>query len=218
MQQRTIIIGGIVLLILIVGVVWYVGREPFDPQRLTVPGAPEQVVNEEQFLEFTYYGGWEGYTLLESAPNTAFGDPLLAKAYTIVDTERYDENDRSTEGIGNQIPAISILVFNEPERATTTQATSTGTTTDTEAPEPTLREWAEAHSGFTAYGLRAGEPEDTDVDGARAIRYRAEGPFPSEVYVVDYRDKYYVLIGQYENEDDMIRTAFQKLLSQIFFL
>ena len=46
----------------------------------------------------------------------------------------------------------------------------------------------------------------------------SDGPFPSETYVVNYRGKYYIFIGQYTDEESEIRTAFRKLISQVYFL
>ncbi|MEX0918014.1 MAG: hypothetical protein WDZ93_02570 [Candidatus Paceibacterota bacterium] len=217
MTQNTnrIVISIIVLLIVAAGVVWYAWDRTDDPQRYEIPGVPQQVTGEAQNLEFTYYAGMEGYTLLESPEGAALGDPALVKAYTLVDSVRYDAAE-GVAAVGSQMPAITILVFDEPEAATTTEP-ATGTTTE-EAPKPTLREWAEARSGYTAYGLRIGEPEDARVDNVAAIRFTANGPFTSETYVLEYRGKHYVIIGQYEDEESEIRAAFKKLLTQIYFL
>lgn len=230
-MSRSIIIGIGIIALAIVGLVWYsLTTGPAGQNGGDLPGEPETVTNEEQNLEFTYQSGDEGFTLLESAAGTTFGDPQLVKAYTLVETQAYNENNESTEGLGNEIPTISVLVFDkvdEPEATTTADVTvttdkgPTTTATATAAVDEggqTLREWAAAHSGFTAYGLRAGEPEDTSLDGADAIRYMADGPFQSEVYVVDYRNKYYVIIGQYADEDSDIRRAFNTLIGDIFFL
>lgn len=222
-SRNNLIVGGIIVILLIVGVVWYMGYRDDADVRYEVPGEEQQVTNEAQNVEFTYYGGPEGYTLLESPENAELGDPQLVKAYTLVDTDRYNENNQSTEGIGQRIPAITIMVFNE---ATSTEATSTATTTatngtttaETESDEPTLEEWAEAHSGFTAYGLRTGEPEEVRVDNISAIHFTSEGPFRSETYIVEHRGKYYVFIGQYENDEDEVRKAFERLMTEVYFL
>ena len=215
-STRNIVIGIIVLLLAGVVAWYYFGRTPDSPAYFEIPGEPQQVSNPPQRLEFTYYGGPDGYTLLESLEDTNFGDPNLVKAYTLVETDRYMET-QSTEGIGDRIPAITMLVFEKPDTATTTSA-ATGTASTTEAVGPTLREWAEEHSGFTAYGLRTGEAEDTRLDNVSAIRFTAQGPFMSETYVVESRGKYYVLVGQDENEDSEIRRAFEKLLTPFYFL
>ena len=216
-KNRNIIIGIVVLVLVGGAMVWYAWNKTDDPAHYEIPGAPQEVVNTPQRLEFTYYGGLEGYTLLESTEDTNLGDPLLVKAYTIVDTERYMETE-TTEGIGDRIPAITILVF---DAATSTEATSTATgtatSTDTE-PKTLLRDFAESHSGYTAYGLRTGDAEDVRLDNIGAIRFTSTGPFASETYVVEHRNKYYVIIGQYESEESEERRAFQKLLTQIYFL
>ena len=177
-------------------------------------------MNEEQRIEFTYYGSFDGYTLLESPDGAFLGDPLLLKAYTLVDADQYAAND---ESVGSNIPSINIIIFDEEpevEEATSTTAvgTSTSTTTEEATAEQSLTEWAAAHSGFTAYNARTSEPEEVRVDGVPAIRYMSDGPFPSETYVVNYRGKYYIFIGQYTDEESEIRTAFRKLISQVYFL
>jgi hypothetical protein len=213
-NNRTIIIGLAVVVLAIAGVAWYAWHKTDDAAHLDIPGEPERVTNEPQSLEFTYYGGPDGYTLLESWEDTDLGDPNLVKAYTIVKTADYTANGGTPTGVGNKIPAITILVFNE---ASSTVATTTGSSTEP-VPGPTLREWAEAHRGFTAYGLKTGDAVDARVDNVGAISYTSEGPFASETYVVKYRNKYYVIIGQYQTLESDIRKAFEKLLTQIYFL
>lgn len=224
MENRNLIIGGLLAFLVLIGGVWYFGFR--DGGELTVPGDPREVVNEEQDIEFTYYGGWEGYTLLSSEGSASAVDPLLVQAYTLVDTQAYDANGRTTEGFGTQTPIISVLIFDEPAEATSTASTSlpqatgttTGTSTDAEPEEPTLAEWAEAHSGFTAYGLREGESEEAEIDGITGIRFTSSGPFQSETYIIEHRGKYYVFLGQYSDEHPDLRTAFEKLLTDVFFL
>jgi hypothetical protein len=211
-NNRTIIIGLVLVVLAIAVVAWYAWDRTDDPAHYEIPGSPERVTNTPQNLEFTYYGGDNGYTLLESWEDTDFGDPELVKAYTIVKTADYAANGGTPAGVGNQVPAITILVFDEA----TSTATTTGTST--EPAGPTLREWAESKSGFTAYGLKTGEPEDVRIDNVTAIRYTSEGPFPSETYVLNHRNKYYVIIGQYPSADSDIRKAFEKLLTQVYFL
>lgn len=218
MENRNLIIGTVIAVLLVAGGIWYFGYRDDGDARLTIAGEPQQVENIPQLLEFTYYGGPEGYTLLESFEDVDLGDPLLQKAYTIVDTDAYVANGESTAGIGERIPAITILVFNAAEEATTTAAATTSTTTAEVSDEQLLLEWAEEHSGYTAYGLRKGEVEQVSVDNIDGLRFAAEGALLSETYVLEHRGKYYVIIGQYQDESDDIRKAFQKLLTEVYFL
>lgn len=217
MENKNIIIGGIVLVLLVVGAVWYFGSDDTaGPTTSPIAGEAEQVVNEQQNVEFTYYGGPEGYTLLESPAGANLGSAELVKAYTLVNTVAYNENNQSTQGVGQNIPAISVLIFNQPTSTPAAESAS-GTSTGA-ATEPTLAEWAAAHSGFTAYGIRNGEPEEVRIDNISAIHYTSDGPFPSETYVLKHRGKYYVFIGQYEADGDDIRKAFQQLMQEVYFL
>lgn len=218
MENRNLIIGTIIAVLLVAGGIWYFGYRDGGDARLTIAGEPQRVENVAQRLEFTYYGGPEGYTLLESFEDVDLGDPQLQKAYTIVDTDAYVANDESTAGIGDRIPAITILVFDEEEQATTTAA-GTSTATSTPSGAQALVDWAEEHSGYTAYGLRRGELEEVRIDNVGGIRFSgsADGML-SETYVLEHRGKYYVIIGQYQDESDDIRAAFQKLLTEIYFL
>lgn len=222
-NNRNLIISALIIIVLIVGAVWYVSNRDVDPTQLEVPGVAQEVVNEELDIEFTYYGSFEGYTLLESPDGANLGDPLLLKAYTLVDADQYADSEGA---VGSDLPSISVIIFAEEDEATSTAAvtpagTSTGTTTEdqTEEEEVSLSEWAAAHGGFTAYGSRTGEPEEVTVDGVSAIRYTSDGgTFTSETYVLNHRGKYYIFIGQYTDEESEIRTAFRKFMSQVYFL
>ena len=161
-SNRNLIISAVIILLLIAAAVWYVTSREVDPTQLEVPGVAQQVVNEEQRIEITYYGSFDGYTLLESPDGAALGNPLLLKAYTLVDADQYAAND---EAVGSELPTINLIIFDEePEveaTSTATVATSTATTTEEEVTvEQSLTEWAAAHSGFTAYNARTEEPEE----------------------------------------------------------
>lgn len=223
MNKNIIIV--IVGAVLLVGAGWYLlvrdkgesyqqtAEERHNPH--AIPGQREIFYNPEIDLRFTYFGGPDGYTLIESVPGQ-FEDKDILKTLVLVRTARYIEQQHGQLSEG--IPAISVVVYEKPEELAPAADGATGTPEEPDLTnEQELRAWAETHASVTGIDRALIGPEMREVDGIPALYFRGDGLYASEVYILERRGRHYVLSGQFIEEGDDISQAYAAFLESVTF-
>ncbi len=199
MQKNSIIVA--VVLVVLVGGFYIFNSDRLNEKEVDeapivdviVPTAP--YVSETYGFQFNYPVGADGYLLAE--PIVASPAEGAAKTILLVhadDVELYTNPPIGGEGP----PAISIYVFNNINK---------------QRPQA----WAEAQLAYSNLGLALSEIEETTVDGALAIRYRADGLYPSNTTVITNGSWVYVVSGSYRDETAPTYRDYDTLLSSITF-
>ena len=208
-NQKNIFIGlGILVAIAVLGAIYFFFGPPAN-DRMVVTNVIENIKNEDLRFSFSYESGETALSSMET-PNQ-IEDKDLLKMYVLMQSEALDEfnKNKATGSATEAPPAISVLVFN---RATTTE-TSNATSTSIDR----IKQWAEDNSKFTSINLVQGNVEETKIDGASAIHYKADGLYKQDVYVVRYGKKMYLFVGQSLEDGDYMQTAFSKLMETVIF-
>lgn len=206
MKKITIIVLS-VLLIISVGALLYVKIiKPTLEEEAVSAVTPITISKPDLHLSFTYPSGEDAYTLVEPPipPSTSDG---LKKVFFIMDKSEYQEFSSSTEP-REAPPTVSIFVFKEIDSAENTERPDRMTR---------LRAFAEQGQKYTSYSLKTTEPEEIELDGVGALHYRATGLYEQDVYIVGYKEKIYLFIGQYMAETDGIFTMFKEMLPTVAF-
>ena len=186
----------------------------FGPQadnRTVAVNVIEKIENKDLNFSFSYESGETALSSMETLMDQS-GDSSLLKMYVLMESKSLDEfNKAKEEGEGREAPpSISVLVFDKASSSESQIATSS-TSFDK------IKQWAENNSRFTSINLAQGTVEETKVDGASAIHYKADGLYPQDVYVVKYGKKMYLFVGQYLEEGDYMQTSYKKLMETVLF-
>ena len=56
-----------------------------------------------------------------------------------------------------------------------------------------------------------------EIDGIKALHYQADGLYQQDVYLVSYKDRVYMFVGQYNDMTEVTYTSFQELIKSISF-
>ncbi len=183
---------------------------PWLQDRTVVTVVQETISRGELGIEFSFPSGEGAYSYIEPVLGTSTeGGPI--GAFVMIKSDAYTDY-LNAPASGEAPPAMSIFVFAESETATV----NTGTTSPDRLTK--IRTWAEANSGRTLYNLAMSTPEEVRIDGAKALHYKADGLYPNDVYVTFYKNKYYLIVGQYDGESDPQYTAFKDLVNSILFI
>jgi hypothetical protein len=207
------IIGLVVIGLIILGIFYYTATI-FTP-RAEAPEvsqvAPTETVKREQIgLSFAYPTGDTGFTLIE--PPAATSSALLA-SFMLFPTVPYRGLKEKTEP--GEVPAgIHIFVFSTPKTAKTeTEAT----TTATEDRMTRLLKWANDNNSITSVTKAKTSPATVTLDGLKTLQYQADGLYQQDIYLTSYKNRVYMLVGQYTDMNDYTYTAFQELLKTVAF-
>ncbi|MEY3784391.1 MAG: hypothetical protein RLZZ230_713 [Candidatus Parcubacteria bacterium] len=205
-MKKIYIISGIILLIGVGFLVYSKVINPYLDSRTVTAVVPTTIENTDMDFAFTYPSGEEGYTVIEPPIATTSTDGIK-KIYLILNTAEYITFQTADAG-GEAPPLISIFVIDLPEVAD-----------DIEAPDKitVLRTWAEQNPQLSSYSFRTSEPEEIEIDGVKALRYRTDGSYKQEVYLASHKGRVYVLTGQYQDEPDSIRAIFTNLIASLTF-
>lgn len=219
-QKNVAILIGLVSIVAVGGLVWVSldrSSGELTPTEVeakknpySIPGFPELVAREDLGLQFKYYGGPDGYSLIESLPGQ-FADADLLQTFILVRTGRYIEMQSGV--LDETPPAMSVMVFQKPEEP----APAEGAPEDTRSAEQVLKDWASSKATLTNIDRAQGEPTMTSIDNIDALTYRADGLYPSDVFIVKRKKNYYVFSGQFTEAEDDIDQAFSALMESVRF-
>ena len=101
---------------------------------------------------------------------------------------------------------MNIFIFALDEKATTTEDVSRITE---------LQNWASDNSIVTAIKLAKKTPDVVDLDGVKALHYQADGLYQQDIYLLSYKARVYMFVGQYDKDMDYTYTAFQSLMKTV---
>jgi hypothetical protein len=150
--------------------------------------------DSELGIEFKYRLGPDGYVLEEMMP---FGEnDGFIKTLILFRTE---DKLRGMPVNGEGPPVMAIHIFNNLKKQSPLS-------------------WAESNIQYSNINLKIGEVLEASVDGARAIRYMADGLYASENTVVTHGDSAYVITGQFLDQNSAIRRDFEPLLDSVHFI
>lgn len=202
MNKKTFLILGIIIVILalLVGYQLFMSRKATDAGGQTT----QQAVHSKDFgISFTYPMGNDGFTLIE--PNG--GDKGMLKAYLMLPTTEYDSYKN---GDDSDAPAgMNVFVFALQD------ATATSSETDTRISE--LQNWAADNNTLTQFKQAKNTPDVVELDGIKGLHYQAQGLYQQDVYLVSYKSRVYMMVGQYDKQTDHTYTAFQDLIKTVSF-
>jgi hypothetical protein len=161
------------------------------------PSAPEPDLaaysSAELGLEFRYRTGPDGYVVDERIPAD------LGELTRVIILRRAEDAVAEPPVGGEGAPTITVSVFSN-ERKQFPLA------------------WAESHLGYSNLNLKTGGVAESVVGGAKAIRYPADGLYPSENAVVAHGDSVYVFTGQYLDRGSDLARDFAPLLGSVRFI
>ena len=212
MNKRNIVLIGL-LVLLVAGF----GAYRLYEAKYAAPGvlvAGETVKNSDLDLEFKYPGGDDGFVLLEP-DGTQQG---ILKSYLMLPKAEY-ESYKVVEGPSEAPAGMNIFIFTleDKDEASSTKTETTATSTPRESRITELQNWATDNSGFTSINLAKNTPEVVEIDGIKALHYQADGLYQQDVYLVSYKDRVYMFVGQYNEMTDVTYTSFQELIKSISF-
>jgi len=210
MNKNTKLIIGVLITLSILLVTFLVVR-PMLQDRTVATVANETIERPELDLAFTFPSGEDAYTYIE--PLKMEGNDKPIGAFIMMESKAY-EIMQEPNFVGETPPSMSIFVYAEADEASSTGASSS----DSIDRVTKLRNWAEANSGVTAYNLALTTPLETEIDGAKALYYKSDGLYGQEVYIAFHRNKYYLIVGQHDGEENPQYRAFQELIRSITFM
>lgn len=143
---------------------------------------------------FTYPKGPSGYVLV-SDTETTHAD--FVSGVILFDRAEYEEFLRATDAREGP-PAMHVRVYEN--------------TQNLDAPV-----WTDRNQNESNVHLAFGEPEETTLAGANAVRYTADGLFPTDTYVVASHGYIFVLMGSYFDRESALYKDFQDLVRSFTF-
>ncbi len=208
-HKKTIIIG--ICAVIGLALLYQFVISPYVARHFVPSKVDEVVMREDLGFLFKYPGGEEGYSFVQPPLTDEMKGTGLLAAFIMMDAAEY-EAYQGKETAGEAPRSMSVFVLadakNEGEGATGTPEVDRLTK---------IKTWAEAHPTFTSYNVKQGEPESVSLDSATAIRYKADGLYPQEVYVAFYKKKYYIFVGQYDGDSDPMKKDFESLVQSVLF-
>lgn len=170
-----------------------------------VPTTTEKVHNEAVGLGFSYQAGEAGLALFEP--------PLsgnLLSAYLLMPQSDF-EDYQAADTEGREAPAsIGVFVY-ALDAATTTES---GERLDRIT---RLQNWAMDNSTLTSFNQAKNTPDIVEIDGAKALHYQADGLYQQDIYLVSYKNRVYMFVGQYNDVKDMTYTSFAPFMETVAF-
>lgn len=189
-MKKIFILGAVVL----VAVGAYV---LFGGQKTT--GGFVKYSSAELGLVFSYPSGPTGYILEEKAP-TSESDKELVRTLILWQVEDKKNIDAGNIPVGGEGPAtMSILVFKNPQKQS-----------------PSI--WAAENALYSNINLRTSDPVEDVIGGVSAIRYIADGLYPSENFIVAHGENIYVFTGQYQSPESPLKRDFLPIVASVAFI
>lgn len=159
------------------------------------------ITSPEVGLTFTYPSGQDALALIEPPIDDA--QSPVSEVYILMQNDEY--NKYTNENGGTPPPTISVFVLPYIEPA------------DVEGLSRTERlvKWATLNPAFSSYGVATSEPEETEIDGSRAIKYQTKSVYNQTVYLTMYDKNIYIFTGQYREENDILRELFTGVIDSV---
>lgn len=203
MKKHTLYIIVALILIGIAGLAYY----QFVRNAADLSDIPkEKVTNDTVGLSFSYPPSENGFSLVEPP----VGDIGLLAAYVLIPSKEYDDYKASTET--REAPAsISILVY------ALDSATSTASSGERIDRVTRLQNWAIDNDILTSFTKAKATPDIIELDGTKALHYQADGLYQQDIYLVSYKNRAYMFVGQYDAPSDITKTAFDELIGTVTF-
>jgi hypothetical protein len=208
-RTKTTILVALAIVLIVGGYFAYTQfRGPVIPAQTA-----ETVQRTDLNLAFTYTGGEEGYAFVEPPLTDEMKAGGIEAVFLMMDADDYASYRALPPG-GESPKSMSVFVVKEGEESTTT---ATGTSTPRIDRKTKLRTWAEQNAPLTSFNLAQGTVEDVEVDGATAIKYSADGLYPQSIYIVYFKDRYYLFVGQHNGEEDPMKRDFETMVQSVLF-
>lgn len=155
--------------------------------------------NPEVGLEFSYPSGPKGYILEEKTPVNDSNKNFI-RSLTLFQAEDKTRIDQKKIPVGGEGPAtINVLVFKNSKKQLPTA-------------------WAVENALYSSMNLRTEDPVEDVVGGASAIRYIADGLYPSDNFIVAHGENMYVFTGQYQSPEAPLRRDFVPIVASVRFI
>jgi hypothetical protein len=209
-KQTKLITLGIVAIVVIVGLVFL---RTYLRDRTVSTVVNETIDRPALNFAFTFPSGEAAYTFIEP-PLGAYGSTTaLDAAFILIKTDVYTEFQQIP---GGETPkSITLFVFEEPAEATTTAATATDTPRVDRMTR--LKNWAQDNASITSIDRAQGTLEELEVDGVKLLHYQTDGLYQQEHYVAFHKNRYYVILGQFDGQDDPERAVLESIVRSISF-
>ena len=207
-KQTKLIILGIVAIVIIVGLVFL---RTYLRDRTVSTVVNETIERPALNFAFTFPSGEAAYTFIEPPLGVYGSTTALDAAFILIKTDVYTEFQQVS---GGETPkSITLFVFEEPVGATTTTATDTPRLDRMTR----LKNWAEENNTVTAIGQAQSAPEELEVDGVKLLRYQTDGLYNQVHYIAFHKNKYYLIVGQFDGQDDPERAVLESIVRSISF-
>tara|TARA_B100000508_G_scaffold105538_1_gene83719 strand:- start:6424 stop:7023 length:600 start_codon:yes stop_codon:yes gene_type:complete len=198
-MKKSYILFGIVIVAFVAAAYVLVIKPNFE-DRTVATVATMTIDRPDLDLAFTYPSGESAYTLIEP-PLEQPG--FIQGVFLLMPTPEYIDYQN---GKGSPPTSVSVFVLEQPSDDNKEGGRIAR-----------LQRWAESNSQFSSFAAISSEPEVVELDGVKALRYNTSGVYDQEVYLVQYSGRIYVFTGQYENEEDAIRSMFTEFMSKVSF-
>ena len=80
-----------------------------------------------------------------------------------------------------------------------------------------LQNWAIDNDILTSFTKAKATPDIIELDGTKALHYQADGLYQQDIYLVSYKNRAYMFVGQYDAPSDITKTAFDELIGTVTF-
>ncbi len=207
-KNTKLIIGAVVILGIALIAIFFV--RPMLQNRTVSTVVNEKIERPELNIAFTFPSGEDAYTYIE--PMKVEGENKPVGAFIMMESKAY-EVMQDPSFVGETPPSMSIFVFDEVEATSTVSSSTESIDRMTK-----LRNWAMENTSLTSYNLALSAPEEVEIDGVKALHYKADGVYLQDVYVAFYSNKFYLIVGQHNGEEDSQHGVFQELIRSVTFL
>lgn len=154
-----------------------------------------QVLDTTFGYEFSYRKGPDGYITLEDNESI---HPDFVTGVRLFNSTEYNELISSND-VREGLPAMRLRMYENPKKLFASV-------------------WVEENQSEVNYQLKQGEESEAVVGGANAVHYKADGLFTTDVYVIAYDSRIYVLMGDYLDTDSIIYQDFNDLVNSFTFI
>jgi hypothetical protein len=174
----------------------------------TAAGTERMVTDETYGISFRFKEGPDAFTLVEPPE----GQAGIQKAYVLLPTGDFNTYKESEDA--REAPAgMQLFIFaEEPE---TDDETASGTERLDRMTR--LKNWAVERDSLTQFTKASTEPEVVEIDGLKALKYKADGLYQQTVYLASYKNRIYMFVSQYNDPTDSTALEFEPLIESISF-
>jgi hypothetical protein len=135
----------------------------------------------------------------------------MKKTYLLIADSDYKDYAAATEP--REAPAsISVFILALEEAAS-----STASTTERGSRITRLQNWAMDNKSLTSFHLTKTTPDIIEIDGVKALHYKADGLYQQDIYLASYKGMVYMFTAQYDKETDLTYKAFQEIMKSVSF-